>query len=289
MTELLLAALCSVLVSLVLKWSKSQGFTAIALISWNYVAAIGLSAVLLKPNFSSLQHINSGSWLAFLALGLLLPVIFVTLARSLHHAGLIKTEVAQRMSLVLSLLAAFLLFAESFNWLKLLGIVLGLGGVLGLILSSKGSSKSVGALKHSGGLLLAVWAGYAAVDVLLKYISTLGYSTSIALCASFGIALLGLCLWQAIQRQWKPLLQPRHIGLGLMLGTLNFCNIWFYIKAHQQLASNPAIVFASMNILVVVLGVVAGVVLFREKLKKSGWGFVALSLMAIVLLYYARI
>lgn len=289
MMYLLIAALCSVLVSLLLKWSKPRGFSAIALISWNYVAAIGLTAVLLKPDLTSLQHISNASKLAFLALGILLPSIFVMLSRALQYAGLIKTEVAQRMSLVLSLLAAFLLFAESISWLKLLGIALGLCGVLGLIVSGKTGKASVSLLKHSGWLLLTVWAGYAAVDVLLKYISSLSYSTSNALFASFSIALLLLLAWQAVQRQFKPLLQPRHAALGLLLGTLNFCNIWFYIKAHQQLASNPAIIFASMNILVVILGVIAGVVLFQEKMKKSGWGFVGLSLLAIVVLYYAKL
>ena len=286
---LLIAALCSVLVSLLLKWSKPRGFSTIALISWNYVAAIGLTAVLLKPDLTSLQHISNASKLAFLALGILLPSIFVMLSRALRYAGLIKTEVAQRMSLVLSLLAAFLLFAETMSWLKLLGIALGLCGVLGLIISSKTGNTSVSPLKHSGWLLLTVWAGYAAVDVLLKYISSLSYSTSTALFASFAIALLLLLAWQAVQRQFKPLLQPRHAVLGLLLGTLNFCNIWFYIKTHQQLASNPAIIFASMNILVVILGVITGVVLFQEKLKKSSWGFVGLSLLAIVLLYYAKL
>ena len=71
MMYLLIAALCSVLVSLLLKWSKPRGFSTIALISWNYVAAIGLTAVLLKPDLTSLQHISNASKLAFLALGIL--------------------------------------------------------------------------------------------------------------------------------------------------------------------------------------------------------------------------
>ena len=77
--------------------------------------------------------------------------------------------------------------------------------------------------------------------------------------------------------------------LGLLLGVLNFFNIWFYIRAHQQLADNPAIVFASMNILVVMFGVLAGLVIFREKLKPPAWFFVMLSLVAIIILYYARL
>lgn len=54
---------------------------------------------------------------------------------------------------------------------------------------------------------------------------------------------------------------------GLMLGALNFSNIALYVKAHILLKDSPAIVFASMNILVVLLGIVCGVLLYKEKLK----------------------
>ncbi|EPG2539724.1 EamA family transporter, partial [Acinetobacter baumannii] len=47
----------------------------------------------------------------------------------------------------------------------------------------------------------------------------------------------------------------------------NFSNIALYVKAHILLKDSPAIVFASMNILVVLLGIVCGVVLYKEKLK----------------------
>ncbi|XID74507.1 EamA family transporter [Alkanindiges sp. WGS2144] len=289
MPQLLLAALCSVLVSLLLKWSVRRGASAMALISWNYVAAVLLTGFLLKPDFTNLLAHRQTSWLALVALGVLLPGIFLALSKSLQRAGLIKTEVAQRMSLLLSLLAAYWLFHESFTRLKIVGIGLGLVAVLGLIFSTAGKTKNTAQFARHSGILLLVWVGYAAVDVLLKYISTLGYSTSTALFASFSIALTGLVVWQAVQGTFKQLFWLKHIGLGLSLGVLNFCNIWFYIKAHQQLASNPAIVFASMNILVVLLGVIAGLVIFKEKLKKSGWVFVASSIVAIVVLYYARL
>lgn len=295
MLALLLAALCSVLVSLLLKWSKPKGFNALALITWNYVAAIALSALIIKPDLNHLTAQSLSTWLPLIGLGIVLPSIFLALSACLQQAGLIKTEVAQRMSLLLSLVAAFFWFQESFNWLKILGIGLGVCSVLGLVLSShtvkKKQSTGLGSGGlGSGGLLLGiVWVGYAAVDVLLKYIATLGITTSTALFCSFSIAFVLLFLWQMIRQQTHVFFQFKHIWLGLLLGCINFANIWFYIKAHKLLAANPAMVFSSMNILVVLLGIAAGILLFKERLKKSAWGFVALSLIAIVVLYYARL
>ena len=259
------------------------------------MAAITLSALIIKPDLNHLATQSLSTWLPLIGLGILLPSIFLALSACLQQAGLIKTEVAQRMSLLLSLVAAFFWFQESFNWLKVLGIGLGICGVLGLVLSSHTVKKKQptglgsGGLGSSGLLLGIVWVGYAAVDVLLKYIATLGITTSTALFCSFSIAFALLFIWQMMSKQTRLFFQVKHIGLGLLLGCINFANIWFYIKAHKLLAANPALVFSSMNILVVLLGIAAGILLFKERLKNSAWGFVALSLVAIVVLYYSRL
>ena len=56
----------------------------------------------------------------------------------------------------------------------------------------------------------------------------------------------------------------KNILAGSGLGLLNFCNIALYIKAHMLLKDSPAIVFAGMNILVVLLGVMSGLLYFKE-------------------------
>ncbi len=291
MIFLIIAALFSVAVSLLLKWSKPKGFAPAALITWNYAAALLFSWFALTPDVHGLLDDVHVPWLAFVALGVLLPTVFLALASSLQRAGLIKTEVAQRMSVLLSLLAAFFLFSEQFNWLKGGAIAIGILAVLGLVInSSSASAKTLAPLGKASGLLLLVWVGYAGVDILLKYISTLGFSSATALFCSFAIALLLLLVKQLFSvRAIQRVLDVKHMLLGLLLGVLNFCNIWFYICAHQQLADNPAIVFASMNILVVLLGVLAGLAIFKEKLKPAAWFFVLLSIVAIVILYYARL
>ena len=46
---------------------------------------------------------------------------FLCLAKSLEYAGIVKTEIAQRLSVVLSFIGGLFLFQEQFNFLKLLG------------------------------------------------------------------------------------------------------------------------------------------------------------------------
>jgi drug/metabolite transporter (DMT)-like permease len=52
-------------------------------------------------------------------LGFNFAELFLCLAKSLQFAGIVKTELAQRLSVVWSLLAAYFIFHENFNSSKL--------------------------------------------------------------------------------------------------------------------------------------------------------------------------
>jgi drug/metabolite transporter (DMT)-like permease len=257
------AALCSVLVSVLLKNLKKKGYQPMQIIAWNYASASLLCYWWFKPDIQHVSLQNTPWWLIF-ALGVILPSIFLCLAKSLEFAGIIKTEIAQRLSVVLSLLAAYFFFQEQFNSLKLLGIGLGIFSIL-LILFGQFKASSGHQSKKAIFALMSVWFGYAAVDVLLKYTSSLGLQFTLTLNLIFITAFVLSIIYLLIQK--KSAWQLKNTVAGLMLGILNFSNIALYVKAHILLKDSPAIVFASMNILVVLLGIVSGVVLYKEKLR----------------------
>jgi drug/metabolite transporter (DMT)-like permease len=188
----------------------------------------------------------------------------------------VRTDVAQRLSLFLSLAAAFLLFGEALVPLKILGIGLALVAVA-CILWRKERIERAGWLAP-----LAVFAGFGAIDICFKMIAQAHAPFPSALLASFLIALV-LC-WiavftRALTRQ-APL-SLRSIGFGVVLGAANFANILFYIRGHQALPNDPSLVFASMNLGVVLLGALVGVLAFREKLSSLNWFGLAIAVVAI--------
>jgi len=266
------AALCSVAVSVLLKICKEKGFSPLQMIAWNYAAASILCYFWFKPD---LQHISAQHtpWWLILALGLLLPAIFLCLAKSLQTAGILKTEIAQRLSVV-----------EQFNQLKIIGIALGMGSVLCILLSNR-SEQGVAAKPQAVLYLACVWVGYALVDILLKYTTGLGLQFSVALNLMFICAFALSLAYIAIKEQ--TIGSGRNIIAGLGLGVLNFANIALYVKAHLLLKDTPAIVFAGMNILVVLFGVLGGLVIFKEKLKAASAAGLALGLLSVMCLAYA--
>ena len=275
------AAICSVLVSVILKLCRDRGFNPAQMITWNYVSASILCFLWFKPDLAHIS-INKTPWVLIAALGVLLPTIFYCLARSLQTAGILKTELAQRLSVVLSLSAAYFIFSEYFNAIKLIGIALGVLAVLLILFSQR-----KGSIDGKQGILflLGVWAGYALIDVLLKFASGLGMQFAVTLNLVFICAFLLSSIYNIVQH--GSLGQTKNILAGLGLGLLNFANIALYVKAHMLLKDTPAIVFAGMNILVVVLGVVAGLIIFKEKLRVATvFGLIA-GIMSVVCLAYA--
>lgn len=281
---IILSALCSVLVSVLLKLAPRRRLDVPQMVTWNYLAAAVLCALLLRPDLDSLRG-GGTQWLVLLALAVLLPSLFLVLASAVRQAGIVRTDVAQRLSLLLSLVAAFTVFGEHAGGIKLIGLALGLVAVAGIVVRpSNGTAPGGNALLP----LLLVWVGFAAVDVLLKLVAQSGTSSIASLQVAFALAFVLMLGWQ-IARHLRGTFRfgMTHLGAGLLLGLLNFGNIVFYIRAHQALPDSPAVVFAAMNIGVVVLGTLVGIAAFGEKTSRWNRAAIVLAIIAIAMIAYA--
>ncbi len=277
---LILSVVCSVLVSVLLKLAPRRGIDIAQAVTWNYLAASALALLVLRPSLQSMQGAQT-PWLALLGLAVALPGIFLVLARAVREAGIVRSDVAQRLSLLLSLAAAFLLFSEPANVWKLAGLGLGLLAIVGVSARS-GDTTGHG---NSWGWLLAVWAGFALIDVMLKQVALAGTPATSALLVSFSIAFVLMLLWQLWRHYTgRTRLSLRNLGYGLLLGLINFGNILFYVRAHQAMPHSPATIFAGMNIGVVCLGALVGMLVFGEKTSVMNRVGLALAVLAIGLI-----
>lgn len=279
MFYLLFSVVCSVLVSVLLKLAARRQLDVAQMVTWNYLVAAGLTAGVLRPPLEALQS-GHAPWPALLVLAGVLPSLFLVLGRTVAVAGIVRTDVAQRLSLLLSLLAAFLFFGQTATPLKLLGLGLGLVAMLGISLRPRGPA--VAGEAGSWRWLLAVWVGFALVDVLLKQVALSGTPSMAALLACFSIAfvlMLGLQVWRHVSGRSR--LRARNVGAGALLGLLNGGNILFYVHAHQAMPDSPATVFAGMNIGVVVLGALVGVFAFGEPTTRWNRAGLVLAVVAI--------
>lgn len=285
MLYLALSVICSVVVSILLKLARRYEVQLLPAVAWNYVAAAVLTGLFFRPDLSSVELANA-PWPFYLALAVLLPGIFVAVGQAVRYAGIVRTDVAQRMSLLISLTAAFVLFREAISAQKGFGIVLGFVAIFCCIGWQKQSETQEG--RFSWLYLLLVFVGYGVIDICLKQISqvkTVNFAQSLLIM----FLAAGCVAWLAWGRELiarRSRFCLRNCGGGLLLGAFNFGNILFYVRGHQALPENPALVFLSMNVGVIVLGTLVGTVLFREKLSKINLLGIVLALVAVYILFY---
>ncbi len=270
-----LAVICSVSVSVLLKLALRSGLDLGTMILWNYVAAGTLCVMTLRPSMDP-AHVHPLA----LALGVLLPGLFFVMGRAVGTAGIVRADMAQRLSLLLSSIAAFALFHDQPTAWKLIGLALGVAAMVGILARPRGARGAGGGV----GWLVAVWAGYAAVDVLLKRLAIEGANFPATLTLAFGVALACMVAAQARRKDRAVTLRVPDAAAGLALGLLNFGNIDFYIRAHQSLAGSPALVFAIMNIGVVLLAALVGIGAFGERTTPGNRASIAMACVAIAVL-----
>jgi len=285
MMYLVLSVTCSVTVAILLKIARRHDVDVRQAIAVNYVVAASLCLAVLQPSLADLRQ-PATPWAILAALGVLLPTVFLAMAASVRHAGIVKSDAAQRLSLFIPLLAAFLLFGEVLSEQKLWGIAAAFAALACLI----GRSQSTAVATNEAACAcvnyvwlwpLAVWLGYGVIDVLFKQMARAGTAFAGGLLAAFilaGVVIFAYLL--AVRARWRW----RHAAGGLFLGLANFGNILFYIRAHQHFPDDPALVFSAMNIGVISAGTLVGAAAFGERLSVRNWIGLALAVAAIVIM-----
>ena len=280
MYYLIISICCSVAVSVLLKIAKKKKIDLEQAVGVNYIAAVGLTVLFLQPDTANWRQYLPTWWL-FAALGVLLPTVFVVMGRAVDAAGIVKSDAAQRLSLFIPVLASFLLFGEQLSRGRLIGLVLAFTALFCLLWKHEGGQKSGG--WQSAGLLLAVWAGYGVIDVLFKQVAKSGTAVPGNLLVAFCLA--GILMFSRLFAKGSKWRASGILG-GLLLGCLNFGNILSYIRAHQVMSDNPTLVFAGMNIGVIVCGTLVGAAAFKEKISTVNAAGIAIAVCAIACLFY---
>lgn len=283
MHNLIIAVLCSVAVSVLLKVARKKNIVIQQAIAFNYIVALGLSYFLLKPDFKGLGFtefvVQSENAPVFFALGILLPTVFIIMSKAVEFAGIVRSDAAQRLSLFLPIVAAFLIFGEQLSQARLIGIILAFVALFCLLNKPTDTESNI---KGMVGLIL-VWFGYGIIDILFKQVAKSGGAFPATLFISFVLAACVMFGYLLLKREVFTV--PSFVG-GIILGGLNFMNILFYIKAHQSFSENPTLVFAGMNIGVICLGTITGAFVFKEKISKINGVGIVIGISAIFCLFY---
>ncbi|KVV16111.1 DMT family transporter [Flavobacterium sp. TAB 87] len=282
MLYLILSIICSVSVGIIFKISRKYENNNFQIVLFNYFFAMLFCLFAFEPTLRAIDE--NAPFVVYGSLGILLPVVFMFLIASIKNIGIVKTDAAQRLSLFIPILAAWFIFKEEFTTSKIIGILFGFLALFCILSKIKESSQS------SWKYPLLVFLGFGVIDILFKKIAIytfVPYTTSLFMVFAIAFLIMAIVvLYQQLIK--KEVFNFKNLLFGFLVGLFNFGNILFYLKAHHAFSENPSTVFAGMNMGVIILGSLAGVIAFKEKLSKLNYVGLLLALISIVLIVFAQ-
>ncbi|MFV8373214.1 hypothetical protein [Flavobacterium sp. LB2P74] len=90
MLFLILSIICSVTVGVIFKVARKYTISHTQIVTWNYVFACIFCYLSFSPNSNTVD--STAPWWLYITIGVLLPSIFLFLATSIKHMGIIKNR-----------------------------------------------------------------------------------------------------------------------------------------------------------------------------------------------------
>ncbi|MEY2703603.1 MAG: hypothetical protein RLY43_2242, partial [Bacteroidota bacterium] len=168
MVYVILSVFCSVAVGILLKLAKKKQYSFYQIISINYLVAWVMTLLIYEPKLKTNLSFSTTS--IVLSLCLLLPIVFLFQAKAITYSGIVKTDIAQRMSLFLPLFFSFVVLKETFNNYKWIGIILAFMAIFLTFYRKKNTENGANKKWH---FLFLVLLGFGSIDILFKQVASL--------------------------------------------------------------------------------------------------------------------
>ncbi len=231
----------------------------------------------------TVTEITQRPWiLGSVILGFLFIAIFMVMATTAQRNGLSVASVASKMSVVIPVVFAVIVYQEKLSLLKIAGILLALLAVY--LTTVKNDGKSFDRKKLLFPILLFLGSGV--IDTAIKYIETKYLADGevpIFSSTVFGCAFLVGIIVAIIRRDFK--ITGKTILGGIALGIPNFYSIIFLLKAlRPENLGDSSTVFPINNVAIVMLSTIFGIILFKEKLITKNWIGIGIAIVSIAMI-----
>lgn len=278
-STVLLAIIFPVISIVLFKEFEKQEVDSFSAIVFNYLGAIfiGLGIFITPEQF--IETPQQPWFVPAIIMGILFILNFYLIAKTTIYHGISMATFANKISLIIPIVFTILYFAEPATWSKITGVLLALVSIYLLTLYD---SKKTGDKLTLFPLFVFICTGIAETFINFSqkiYLSNEG-DLSYFVIGSFACSfMLGftLLLFRA------KLINMRNVLAGLILSLPNTFGIYFFIKALNQ-SDDSSSVLPIINIGALVLAVVLGILLYKEKFSFSKLGGLLLVFLSIILL-----
>jgi drug/metabolite transporter (DMT)-like permease len=255
----------------------------------NYYVA-GLLGFMLAERFPSPTDLTQSTWgLHILFLGFLFVSLFYLIAVTTREMGVAVASVSNKMSVVIPVTLAIILYNEKITAAKISGVALAVASVV--LVSFKKSDNNQPVSRSKFLLPVVLFIGCGMLDSLINYIQNTFvndvYSNEFLLSTGFLVAgILGslFLVTNILSGKVKP--DIKSIITGLLLGVPNFFSMYLIMKSLELKIIEDSVFFPINNIGVVVLSTLVSALFLHEKLSVLNKIGVATAILAIYIIAF---
>lgn len=273
---LILAILCSTVISVIMRLSSEKVSARLSMLAANYLVCSFLGAF--YADFDLFCTGQSGFSTA-VVLGLVNGVLFlggfVLMQDSTRKNGVVLTALFMKLGLLVPMVVSVLFFDEIPALMQIIGFALAIAAIFLINMKKEGQTKAF----SFSLILLLLFAGGA--DAMAKVYD---YHGNVALSGQFlfygFLTAFTLCLVLALMKKEKAGIVDA--AFGVLIGVPNFFCSRCLLASLGQLPA--VVVYPSFSVGTMMLVTVLGVAAFKERLSKLQWLALVLILAALVLL-----
>ena len=291
MLFLILSFICSAILILLFKVFERNGVPIFQAIVFNYCTAATCGFIFLpdRSTVTSGAFLSQGWFPVSVVLGAMFIMVFNLTSLTAVNFGVSTASVASKLGLVFPVLLAFGIYHESFDAMKLVGILLAFVAVVLSSIKDKPAVHSAAgtALKF---LPFAVFFGNGACDSVTQFANKhFLMHQGIAEFAMFifvAAGTVGLIILFFMLATRRVTLHIKSIIGGIALGIPNYLAFLFLLKALATLSWGSSVIFPIANLGTVAVATLVSFVLFKERISKinlTGLAFAAAAIILIVL------
>lgn len=275
MVYLILAIVCSSLVTLVMRASEKYSKNNLSMLASNYIMCALLGVLYTGPANLFPAQDGLGQTLALGAIGgVLFLGSFMLLQWNIHKNGVVLPTTFMKLGVIIPTLLSIAVFGEKPRLVQVLGVLLAIFAIV--LMQGRGSESAKSTVSL---LLLLLVTGFSnAMSKIFERVGSPAFSDHFLLYI-FGVAFI-LCVSLCLVKKQKLALAD--VLCGFAIGIPNYFSTRFMLLSLSRV---PAVVaYPSYSVSSIVLVTLVGVIAFREKLAKRKLIALGIILAALVLL-----
>jgi drug/metabolite transporter (DMT)-like permease len=293
MLYLFLAVACSVALGFIFKLFARYGIDGFQAIVFNYFVCV-LCGWLHLGSFPMNATNSEKPWFPYtLILGFIFISGFNCAALTVRYFGVTISQIMQRMSILMTVPFALLVYGESGGWGKITGFLLALGSIVLVNWPSRpGDSTDIPvegkeSTKRMIWIPLLTWILAGVIEILFIRVQKEGLADTndpAFICNVFGTAgAVGFLLAVVGWFRGRMVFSWRNVVAGVVLGIPNYGSMLFLLMALGS-GLEGSLVFPLVNVSIIFVTTIGAVWLFQERLSRVNWLGIALALAAIGLI-----